>query len=87
MNFYDLTRYRLKTYATGQIIRVMRLTIIIITALFMQVSAKSVAQKVSLSAKNASLVQLFNELRVQTGYDFLYSDEMLKMAIILIFFN
>jgi TonB-linked SusC/RagA family outer membrane protein len=81
MNFYDLTRYRLKTYTTGQIIRVMRLTIIIITALFMQVSAKSVAQKVSLSAKNASLVQLFNELRVQTGYDFLYSDEMLKMAI------
>lgn len=50
------------------------------TALFMQVSAKSVAQKVSLSAKNAPLMQLFNELRLQTGYDFLYSDEMMKVA-------
>ncbi|TKC65414.1 SusC/RagA family TonB-linked outer membrane protein [Pedobacter hiemivivus] len=80
MNFYDLTRHRFKTYRAGQLIRIMRLTIIIITALFIQVSAKSVAQKVTISAKNAPLLQLFNELRLQTGYDFLYSDEMLKMA-------
>lgn len=80
MNFYDLTRHRPKTYWAGQIIRIMRLTIVIMTVLFMQVSAKSVAQKVTISAKNASLMQLFNELRLQTGYDFLYSDEMLKMA-------
>ncbi|WP_316817269.1 SusC/RagA family TonB-linked outer membrane protein [Pedobacter nyackensis] len=50
------------------------------TALFVQVSAKSAAQRVTISAKNAPLLQLFNELRLQTGYDFLYSDEMLKMA-------
>jgi TonB-linked SusC/RagA family outer membrane protein len=80
MNFYDLTRHRFKTYRAGQLIRIMRLTIIIITALFIQVSAKSVAQKVTISAKNAPLLQLINELRLQTGYDFLYSDEMLKMA-------
>lgn len=80
MNFYDLTRPRFKTYRAGQLIRIMRLTIIIITALFIQVSAKSVAQKVTISAKNAPLLQLFDELRMQTGYDFLYSDEMLKMA-------
>jgi len=46
----------------------------------MQVSAKSIAQKVSLSEYNAPLVRIFNQLRDQTGYDFLYSDEMLKMA-------
>ncbi len=80
MNFYDLTHHRFKTYRKGQLIRIMRLTIIIMTALFVQVSAKSAAQRVTISAKNAPLLQLFNELRLQTGYDFLYSDEMLKMA-------
>jgi TonB-linked SusC/RagA family outer membrane protein len=80
MNFYDLTRYRFKTYLTGQIIRIMRLTIIIMATMLIQVSAKSLAQRVSLSAKNASLLQLFSQLRTQTGYDFLYSDEMLKIS-------
>lgn len=80
MNFYDLTRHRFKTYCTGQIIRVMRLTIIIMTCLLMQVSAKSNAQKVSLSEYKAPLLRIFNQLRNQTGYDFLYSDDMLKMA-------
>src|SRR5688572_22056545 len=80
MNFYDLTRHRPKAYCTGQIIRIMRLTIVIMTMLLIQVSAKSTAQKVSLSAKNVSLQYVFDQLRIQTGYDFLYSDEMLGLA-------
>ncbi|MDR6784841.1 TonB-linked SusC/RagA family outer membrane protein [Pedobacter africanus] len=58
----------------------MRLTIVIMTMLLMQVSARSTAQKVSLSENNTSILQVFNLLRSQTGYDFLYSDEILKLA-------
>ncbi|SMC48820.1 SusC/RagA family TonB-linked outer membrane protein [Pedobacter africanus] len=58
----------------------MRLTIVIMTMLLMQVSARSTAQKVSLSENNTSILQVFNQLRSQTGYDFLYSDEILKLA-------
>ena len=50
------------------------------TMMLIQVSAKSTAQKVSLSVKNVSLQYVFNQLRIQTGYDFLYSDEMLDLA-------
>jgi len=39
----------------------------------MQVSASSFAQKVSISVKNAHLKDVFNLLRKQTGYDFLYN--------------
>ncbi len=80
MNFYDLTRHRLKVYWTGQIMRVMRLTVIIMTTMLIQVSAKSIAQKVTLSERNTPLLQIFNQLSSQTGYDFFYSEETLKMA-------
>ncbi|MFD1628310.1 TonB-dependent receptor [Pseudopedobacter beijingensis] len=40
---------------------------------FMQVSASSFAQKVSISVRNAHLKDVFSLLRKQTGYDFLYN--------------
>lgn len=80
MNFYDLTRHRPKTCWRGQIMRIMRLTVIIMTTMLIQVSAKGLAQKVTLSEKNAPLLQIFNQLSNQTGYDFFYSNESLSLA-------
>ena len=51
----------------------MKLVIIMLFSTFMQVSASSYAQKVSLSVKNVHLKDVFNLLRKQTGYDFLYN--------------
>lgn len=56
----------------------MRLTIVIIIASLMQISAAGLAQKISMSKSNASLQSLLKELRQQTGYDFLYTDVVLK---------
>lgn len=56
----------------------MRLTIVIIIACFMQVSASSLAQKVTLTKSSASLRSVFKELNKQTGYNFFYTDNLLE---------
>src|SRR5690606_34209945 len=52
--------------------RIMKLTILIMTTFFLQVSANSLAQKVTLKQKNITLKQVFNQIRSQTGYDVLW---------------
>lgn len=56
----------------------MRLTIVIIIACFLQVSASSFAQKVTLTKSNASLRSVFKALNQQTGYNFFYTDNLLE---------
>lgn len=59
---------------------IMRLTIVILIATFMQVSAISFAQKISMSQSNAPLKTVLKELRVQSGYNFVYTDDLLSMS-------
>lgn len=58
----------------------MKLTAVIILGFVFQVSASSYAQKVSISATNASLKNVFKEVRKQTGYDFIYTNEVIARA-------
>ena len=44
----------------------------------MQVSASSLAQKVTLTKSSASLRSVFKELNKQTGYNFFYTDNLLE---------
>lgn len=46
----------------------------------MQVSASSLAQKVTLIKSNASLRSVFKELNKQTGYNFFYTDNLLESS-------
>ncbi|MGN6434948.1 MAG: TonB-dependent receptor [Agriterribacter sp.] len=55
----------------------MKLTIVLIIAACLQVSAKGFAQQITLQEKNISVQQLFEKIRVQTGYKFFYADETL----------
>ena len=55
----------------------MRLTIVILIACLMQVSASSLAQRVTLSKSNTPLKAIFKELKAQTGYNFFYTDNLL----------
>ncbi|WP_432327683.1 hypothetical protein ACRQ5D_31075 [Mucilaginibacter sp. P25] len=48
----------------------MKLSIILLLATILQVSAKSYAQKITLSEKNAPLEKVLKEIREQSGYDF-----------------
>jgi TonB-linked SusC/RagA family outer membrane protein len=63
-----------------QIWRIMRLSFIFIFAALMQVSASSLAQKITLSERQATLETILQKIRLQTGYDFLYDVQAIKAA-------
>ncbi|MCC8426877.1 SusC/RagA family TonB-linked outer membrane protein [Mucilaginibacter sp. UR6-11] len=56
----------------------MKLTTLLLMAMILQVSATTLAQKVTLNEKNAPLGQIFNKISSQTGYDFLFTTTLLK---------
>ncbi|WP_158280756.1 SusC/RagA family TonB-linked outer membrane protein [Pararcticibacter amylolyticus] len=58
----------------------MKITGIIILALTLEASASSFAQNVSITVTNANLKNVFKEVRKQTGYDFIYNNEVLERA-------
>lgn len=71
-----MCRYRLFC----KILLTMKITLLLMLLLVAGVNAKGLAQKISLSLKNASLVQAFDEIAKQTDYRFLYSDELIQHA-------
>ncbi len=58
----------------------MRLTTILLLVTFMQVSASTFAQKVTLNHSDSHLKSVLKELKAQTGYNFLYTERQLKNA-------
>lgn len=64
-----------------KLLLIMRLTTVILIASLLQVSASGLAQKISLSKSNASLKSVLNEITKQSGFVFLYSDNLMKKAI------
>lgn len=63
-----------------KIMLIMRLTVILLLAFFMQLSAAGFAQKVSLSVYNAPLKSILSSISKQTGYDFVYTEQLLNTA-------
>src|SRR5699024_3836592 len=60
--------------------RIMKLVVLLLTVTCLQVSAASYAQDVTLIKKNASLEKIFEDLYQQTGYQFVYSYDLMKKA-------
>jgi len=69
---YTIIRYGRKG-RFRQILRVMKLTAFILFAALMQVSASSIAQRLTLVQKNITLKQVFTEINKQTGYTVVWS--------------
>jgi TonB-linked SusC/RagA family outer membrane protein len=69
-----------KSGAGKQILRIMKLTAIIILAACLQVSAKGYSQRITLSVKDAPLEQVFKSIEKQSGFYFNYVHEMIKKA-------
>lgn len=74
MKFKDLFRSGHSAYKNNFIVRIMKLTILLMTTFLMQVSAAGFAQKVTFTKKDASLKQLFTEIRTQTGYNVFWQE-------------
>ncbi|MDB5209180.1 MAG: TonB-linked outer membrane protein SusC/RagA family [Sediminibacterium sp.] len=58
----------------------MKLTFILLVASFLQVSAKTAAQAVTLSAKEMPLIKVFEAIKTQTGFVFFYDAALLQQA-------
>jgi len=59
---------------------IMKLTTFLLIVSLLQVSAASLAQKITLNEKNASLEDVFKEIKKQTGYDFVYTGKLIAKA-------
>lgn len=57
---------------------VMKLVLVLLTASFLTASAGGVAQSVTLSEKNTSLIRVFDEIQRQTGFGVLYDYEVIR---------
>lgn len=55
-----------------QLLRVMKITTLLLLIGFLQVSARSFGQRVTLHERNASLESVLKKIRVQSGYDVLF---------------
>ncbi|PTQ97906.1 TonB-linked SusC/RagA family outer membrane protein [Mucilaginibacter yixingensis] len=58
----------------------MKLTFVLLVTAFLQISLAGRAQNVTYTAKSAPLSQVMAEIQNQTGYHFLYTDQMLADA-------
>ena len=72
--------YKMKRGLLTKTLLLMNLTAFFLLTATLQVSAYAVGQNVSLSLKNAPLETAFPEIKRQTGYTFVYADDMLKKA-------
>ncbi|WP_419789111.1 TonB-dependent receptor [Mucilaginibacter sp. X5P1] len=59
---------------------IMKFTLILLMVTFLQVSAATYAQKVTLKVKNATIREVFSKIQAQTSYDFLYNEDELNLA-------
>ena len=63
-----------------KLLLVMKITTLILFLAIMQVSATTLAQKVSLKANNQPLSIILDQISSQTGYDFAYTTKTLERA-------
>ena len=79
--YLNVNKSRAKSGFIKKTIRIMKLTIVLLFATFLQVSAKDAyTQKVTLKENNVSLQKVFTQIRKQTHFNFFYADEVLKDA-------
>lgn len=59
---------------------IMRLTTVILIATFMQVSAATFGQRVTLNEQRSTVENVLKKIRAQTGYDFLFDRKIVQNA-------
>ena len=73
----DMKLYR---HAGGKILVAMKLTIVLLLMGVLHAGAATFAQEVTLSAKSITLPQLFENIKQQTGYSFVYDRSILEIS-------
>jgi TonB-linked SusC/RagA family outer membrane protein len=60
-----------------KLLMIMKLTTVIIIATLLQVSASTTAQKITYKKNGATLSEIFKQINLQTGYNVLYSPDLI----------
>ena len=69
-----------RSYIHSKLLLIMRLSYFICLISFLQVSASSVAQKITLEKKNAPLKEILNDIHRQSGYSIFYDVDLISKA-------
>ena len=69
-----------KKLVLKQLLLSTKLTFIFMLAATLQISARGISQKISISVKNATFEEVFEQLRQKTGYHFIFNSIMLADA-------
>jgi TonB-dependent starch-binding outer membrane protein SusC len=78
MKFYLRGKTPRHEWLLPKLSRVMKLMSLLLTVAFIQVSAASNAQRVSLHVKNVDLSSVLIDIQQQTGYDLFYKDDVIQ---------
>ncbi len=78
MDFTNAVPARRRTLLTAQTLRIMKLLSVLILAACLSAAATGHSQRVTLAVKDAPLEKVFRSIQQQTGYDFLFTKQMLK---------
>src|SRR4051812_23908055 len=81
MKFHSFYRRAYSRYVLNKFLLVMKFITLFITITILHVNAASFAQKITLNKTNASLSEVIDEIRNQSGYDFFYNLKLIKKAI------
>src|SRR3989337_2326872 len=63
-----------------KLLRIMKLSIFIILAACLTANADGYSQRISISLENASVQKVFESIRLQSGYKFLYTNKVITHA-------
>ncbi|TXH23016.1 MAG: SusC/RagA family TonB-linked outer membrane protein, partial [Chitinophagaceae bacterium] len=85
MNFnaIDISKIKIPFIEKGSLIKIllaMKLTVILMLAAVMQISAKAYTQQFTFSEKNASLEKVFKQIKAQSEYVFFYEQNVVDKA-------
>lgn len=70
--------FRRGSYVISNLVLKMKLTCIFLFIALLQIQAKTSAQQVTLSVKNASLSTVISQIKQQTDFDFLYNNSTIE---------
>lgn len=80
MNFIACNLGMPQRWLPPKILLIMKLVIVILIAGFMQVNAAGFAQRITLSETNSPLATVLNKIKIQSGKNVFFSDDILKNA-------
>lgn len=80
VSIFKRPHWRSNNRLLSHIVRIMKLTGILLLAVCLHVSAAVFSQQVTLNARSSSLSDIFVKIHRQTGYNFIYNNKLLKNA-------